>query len=128
MNCELCKKCDNTEATHIAYGVGDNGQEFEYKVCTFHCDMAMVAGWKIKSLPTERASDERNENDMAYEPKGIQFFDAISNRQMLLVAEGEPFAGWLCYRHPDGQWVSLREATNADRAKLASALVLQLRR
>ena len=58
---------------------------------------------------------------MAYEPKGIEFYDAISGRQMLLVAEGESFAGWLCYRHPDGQWVSLRKATNEDRAKLESA-------
>jgi hypothetical protein len=47
---------------------------------------------------------------MAYEPKGIKFFDAISDRQMILVADGEPFAGWLCYQHPDGQWVSLRKA------------------
>ena len=58
---------------------------------------------------------------MTYEPKGIRFFDAISNRQMILVAEGESFAGWLCYRHPDGQWVSLRKANEDDIAKINAA-------
>lgn len=58
---------------------------------------------------------------MAYEPKGTRFFDVASNREMLLVAEGESFAGWLCYRHPDGQWVSLRKANKNDLAKLEAA-------
>lgn len=53
-----------------------------------------------------------------YEPHGIRFFDAVSNREMILVADGEPFAGWLCYRHPDGQWVTLRKATEEDRNNL----------
>ncbi len=55
-----------------------------------------------------------------YEPKGRRFFDTASNREMILVAEGEKFAGWLCYRHPDGQWVSLRKATQDDLVKLES--------
>lgn len=58
---------------------------------------------------------------MAYEPKGTMFFDMASNREMILVAEGESFAGWLCYRHPDGQWVSLRKATDDDIAKIKAA-------
>ncbi len=48
-----------------------------------------------------------------YEPKGTRFHDAISNRNMLLVSEGH-MRGWLCYRHPDGQWVTLRKATDDD--------------
>jgi hypothetical protein len=41
---------------------------------------------------------------------------------MKLVTDG-PFKGWICYKHPDGQWVSLRRATEEDREKLAEAIV-----
>lgn len=54
-----------------------------------------------------------------YEPRGVRFFDRRSGREMILVQEpGSDFDGWLCYRHPDGQWVSLREATADDRRAL----------
>jgi hypothetical protein len=56
-----------------------------------------------------------------YEPKGVRFYDVVSKRELLLVAEGEPYAGWLCYRHPDGQWVTLRKATEDDRDRIADA-------
>lgn len=52
-----------------------------------------------------------------YEPKGTRFFDNDSGREMLLVAEDEQqegWRGWLFYKHPDGQWVSLRKATDND--------------
>ncbi len=48
-----------------------------------------------------------------YEPKGTRFHDAASGREMLYVLEGH-MKGWICYRHPDGQWVTLREATEED--------------
>jgi len=50
-----------------------------------------------------------------YEPKGLRFMDANIG-EMLLIDEGEDCGGWLCYRHPDGQWVTLRRATEADKA------------
>ena len=51
-----------------------------------------------------------------YEPKGVRFFDRASGRHMLLVQDpGSGFDGWLCWRHPDGQWVTLRLATSEDR-------------
>ena len=31
-------------------------------------------------------------------------------------------AGWLLYRHPDGQWVSLRRATDADIRAMSNAV------
>jgi hypothetical protein len=52
-----------------------------------------------------------------YEPKGIKFFEMGSKHELLLVVEGS-WAGWLLYRHPDGQWVSLRKATQDDLAKI----------
>lgn len=56
-----------------------------------------------------------------FEPRGISFFDMASNREMLLVDEGQAYAGWICYRHPDGQWVTLRKATEEDRVKIPRA-------
>ena len=50
------------------------------------------------------------------EPKGIRFIDK-NQGEMILVSEGE-YEGWLCYRHPDGQWVSLRKATEDDIKKV----------
>lgn len=55
-----------------------------------------------------------------YEPKGYKFRDA-RNGEMMLVYEGE-WKGWLAYRHPDGQWVSLRKATPADWHALGIAI------
>lgn len=57
-----------------------------------------------------------------YEPRGLRFYDKATERQMLLVHEGELYAGWLCYRHPDGQWVTLRKATDDDIGRLNKAV------
>ena len=34
-------------------------------------------------------------------------------------------AGWILYRHPDGQWVTLRKATEADVEKISEAVNAQ---
>jgi hypothetical protein len=52
-----------------------------------------------------------------YEPKGVRFIDAQMGE--MLLCQGGSFDGWLCYRHPDGQWVALRKATKADMARIA---------
>lgn len=55
------------------------------------------------------------------DPNGIHFYDAASSRDMLLVQQADhDFDGWVCFRHPDGGWVSLRPATPDDIAKLAT--------
>lgn len=42
---------------------------------------------------------------------------------MILVNEpNHGFDGWICYRHPDGQWVTLRKATQSDIYELAAAM------
>jgi len=57
-----------------------------------------------------------------YVPNGLRFYDAASRREMILVDEpSRDSHGWLCYRHPDGQFVTLREATDDDRAALRAA-------
>ena len=56
------------------------------------------------------------------DPKGTRFYDLQSGREMLLVLEG-PFNGWIAYRHPDGQWVTLRKATDDDLVRINEAAV-----
>lgn len=56
-----------------------------------------------------------------YEPKGTRFYSQTLKKQMMLISEG-PAAGWLAYKHPDGQWVSYRKATQADHAELGNAI------
>ena len=64
-----------------------------------------------------------------WEPQGTRFWDAASDREMLLVDEPErDFDGWLCYRHPDGQWVSLRKATEEDFTRLLTMAERDARR
>lgn len=49
---------------------------------------------------------------------GFVFYDANSMRKLMLVEHGV-MAGWLCYKHPDGQWVTLRKATEDDLGRIA---------
>jgi hypothetical protein len=67
----------------------------------------------------ERFFDETPRRDV-YEPPGIRFHDGATRRDMVLVTDG-PSKGWLCYRHPDGQWVTLRVATVGDLATIHAA-------
>lgn len=46
-----------------------------------------------------------------------RFYDQCSQREMKLMMSG-PYEGWLVYRHPDGQWVTLREATFEEKMRL----------
>lgn len=57
-----------------------------------------------------------------YEPVGTRFFDKKSSREMILILEGHS-AGWIAYRHPDGQWVALRKATEDDIARINRAVI-----
>lgn len=57
----------------------------------------------------------------SYEPKGIKFYDKGSSREMMFVYEGE-WADWIFYKHPDGQWVSLRKATDEDQLAIDNAV------
>ena len=55
-----------------------------------------------------------------YDPPGIAFFDKASRRVMKLVTDGQ-FKDWIVYKHPEGQWVSLRKATEDDLKRLKTA-------
>ena len=59
-----------------------------------------------------------------YEPKGIKFYSQSRKQDMMFCTEeGHSFYQWILYRHPDGQWVSLRKATAQDRQQLSAALI-----
>ena len=55
-----------------------------------------------------------------YEPKGHKFYDAKKGEMMLIYDGG--WKGWLAYRHPDGQWVTMRKATSEDLHSLGLAI------
>ena len=56
---------------------------------------------------------------------GLEFFDAASKRTLKYVYPDTPHwtAGWILYRHPDGQWVTLRKATKDDVSRITEAVV-----
>ena len=56
------------------------------------------------------------------EARFLEFFDAASERFMRLMYDG-PYAGWIFFRHPDGQWVSLRKATDDDMDRINGAVI-----
>lgn len=47
-----------------------------------------------------------------FKPEGFEFLD--KNRGPVIFIQKGPWTGWLAYQHPDGQWVSLRLATQED--------------
>lgn len=69
----------------------------------------------VKRL-TDRKSASSTPAD-TYKPRGPRYFDKTSGAHFILADESEPrlsIRGWLFYQHPDGQWVSVRKATEAD--------------
>ncbi len=61
-----------------------------------------------------------------FDVRGLEFFDQASNWQMKYVYPDTDHwsAGWILYKNPgDGQWVTLRKATDADIAVLNKAVM-----
>ena len=54
-----------------------------------------------------------------YEPGGIRFTDAHQGA-MLLITDGD-YKDWVCYKHPDGQYVTQRKVTADEKATLYNA-------
>ncbi len=61
----------------------------------------------------------------ACNPAGIEFYDNGQNRMLKYVYPTTPHwtAGWLLYQHPDGHWVTLRNATEEDVEAISAAVV-----
>jgi len=69
----------------------------------------------------EGATTRSSEPGEIFNPPGVAFFDLRSGRQMKRVTSG-PWSGWIVYKHPDGQWVSLRKANDVDNRRIDLAL------
>ena len=52
-----------------------------------------------------------------YDPPGIDFMDINTGKRCRYVTEGHT-AGWVCWKHPDGQWVTLRRPWAEELLKL----------
>lgn len=74
----------------------------------------------MKNRPDLGELPDSDEPTPKFDPKGYTFTDAKLG-EMLLVFEGT-WKGWLCRRHPDGQWVTTRRATQEDWAALGAAI------
>jgi hypothetical protein len=59
------------------------------------------------------------------EAVGMEFFDNASGKRMKYVYPDSKHwtAGWILYKHPDGQWVTLRKATDADIERISQAVI-----
>ena len=59
------------------------------------------------------------------DPVGLEFFDNATKKRMKYVYPDYPHwtAGWILYKHPDGQWVTLRKATYADVGRISQAVI-----
>jgi hypothetical protein len=62
---------------------------------------------------------------MAFNPPGIEFYDINSGRTMTYVYPDTKHwsAGWILFKNHDGQWVTLRKATDADIATINKSVV-----
>jgi len=61
----------------------------------------------------ERAEDRRSElNDLL----NGKTFCCRTHGELMMKQWGEDL--WVFYKHPDGQWVSMRKATDDDKAKV----------
>lgn len=53
-------------------------------------------------------------------------FEANGKEMMYCYPDSKhELAGWILYRHPDGQWVTLRKATDADLEAMSTAVSAQ---
>ena len=58
-------------------------------------------------------------------PNGRFFYDTARACEMVLIEDsGHPYDGWLCRKHANGGWVTVRKATEDDRKALADPRVV----
>ena len=70
-----------------------------------------ILGWRERAAAAERARDSE---DAEYDVKGVRWWSPRDERDLILVDEGQPYAGWVCYQSAKGSWILLREANAVD--------------
>jgi hypothetical protein len=78
-------------------------------------------GRKEKGMSDKRCFDPSTKFDVA----PLRFYDQRRKQDMMYVYPDtkHELAGWLLYKHPDGQWVTLRKASDADVERLGAMVV-----
>lgn len=69
---------------------------------------------KVQIVEAEQAS--RKLKDTGWSPKGRQFWDVESGRDIFLITEG-PNLGWICVKNEDGKWIKDHEASSEELRK-----------
>ncbi len=67
----------------------------------------------------------KEQDDIVYRKLAVTplRFEANGKEMMYCYPDsGHEMAGWILYRHPDGQWVTLRKATDSDVAAITKAM------
>lgn len=121
--CRTCRfhKHDKREKTGSTQGETD----WNYEIGQCCVSSPFQAKSDFDSCPRWEAPPAPTPTE-PYQPSGVRFYDAASDREMLLEQNpGSPTDGWILFRHPDGQWVTLRKATPDDLVRLAAAPVRQ---
>ncbi len=70
-----------------------------------------LLGVRERAAAAKRARDAE---DVVYDVKGIRWTSPRDDRDLILVDEGQPYAGWVAYESETGSWILLREATAVD--------------
>ena len=66
---------------------------------------------------------KKTQTEQLFKPTGVEFYDNDSKREMMWIYnEDEPWADWIFYKHPDGQWVSLRKISEQEKQILLKLL------
>lgn len=74
----------------------------------------------MATLEEKKKQDEIVRRKLAVAPLR---FEANGKEMMYCYPDSKhELAGWLLYRHPDGQWVTLRKATDADVNAMSQAV------
>lgn len=76
-------------------------------------------------MTPEQLENRKQQDQIVYRKLAVTplRFEANGREMMYCYPDSKhELAGWLLYRHPDGQWVTLRKATDADVTALSAGV------
>ena len=70
-------------------------------------------------------TDKHDEVLKKFDVTPLRFYDQRTRRETVYVYPDtkHELAGWLLFKHPDGQWVTLRKATDDDVERMSQAVI-----
>ena len=76
-------------------------------------------------MTSEQLKYRKEQDDIVYRKLAVVplRFEANGKEMMYCYPDSKhELAGWILYRHPDGKWVTLRKATDADVTEMSRAV------